>query len=490
MNSNDNSLTISSFVNDTKHDSADVLSLLQVIEQLYIASRRVINSHSAVAILLSMSVELQTLLIKLQAMHRRWSVHLPFKEASTVEFPMWSSKAAQMAEIIAKGDCRYCMDADNDIPSCHCLVDLYDQAIRQSADTTGADAPEIETDAMQMLNRRSKTQEALRGCREQCVEAITQMVTSRIFANHPLDLTTLGDLQKARTVSSSLLIELSGLLQQMHDQLVKYINAQDYERLADRILFEAEYEGQDARREAREAVVNWRNGVPVKNLESERLAQIEKVKEAIRKTRHGVKLEQYVDLDDDFQKQRSEFGRFLFNRRREISREELRQLILLVYSVYYYQQDMHQAIGSTDSVAPDLSNIPSDITDSIPDFPPLPADFCAQLRNSQAATMRFYRILFRVEPFVNSGKPKDCTEEQLAHYKDWTWCYLQTAFEQLGFLPKGSNKTNLARFIHTVFPHRSEGSVNRSLCRNTNPNSHNIVSDIVKEFQPVTELWK
>ena len=110
MNTNDNRMTTFNASRDKGHDSSDVLSLIQVVEQLYTASRSVINSYSATAILLSMAMELQTLLTKLQAMHRRWSIHLPFKEASSVDFKEKSSLAAQMAEEMLRGDYRFCLN--------------------------------------------------------------------------------------------------------------------------------------------------------------------------------------------------------------------------------------------------------------------------------------------------------------------------------------------------------------------------------------------
>lgn len=482
MNIPDNRPSPVTITNDMSHDSSDVLSLLQVIEQLYVVSRHVINSQSAQAILLSMTIELQTLQVKLQAMHRRWCIHLPFKEASTIDFAAWSNKAKQMAESINDGDQRYCLDTCHDIPSCHCLVDLYEQATCWQSGAGNTGHPEVETDAKKLLNQRSIIQEALKVQRTQCVDAITQMVTMQLCDRHTLNLTLPSDAETMRAVCSTLFTELSELLQQMHDQLVKFFSAKDYERLADRILYEAEYEGQKARREAREAVVNWRNGAPVKNLNNERQTQIEQVKEEIRKTKHGIKLEQFVDLDDDFPKQRSEFGRFLFHRRREITRSELRRLILLIYSVYYYQQDARQPVGQ--------GNDDTSCDTSTPSYPPLPADFLQTLRDTPAAVKLFYEILYKIEPYINGGRPANSTPELDIKYKAWTWYHLMAAFVNLGILPKNPAKASFARFINTVFPHRSEDSVNRSLYRNPNVNSPGIVADVAKEFNPVCDLWK
>lgn len=487
MNTNDMRMTTSNASRDKGYDSSDVLSLLQVVEQLYIAGRSVINSYSATAIFLSMALELQTLLTKLQAMHKRWSVHLPFKEASSVDFKTWSSRATQMAEEIHRGDCRFCLDTTKDIPSCHCLVDLYDQAKQKSTDTAEEETA-VDTDARQMLSCRSVTQKILNDQRTECVDAITAMVATQLSDKHNIDLSSIGDLHSARTICSSLMTELSDLLLQMHNQLVKLIDEHEYERLADRILFEEEYEGPKIRIEAREAVVNWRNGVPMKNLDADRAEQIEQTKEEIRKTRHGAKLELHVDLDADFQQQRSEFGRFLFNRRRDITREELRELILLVYKVYYFQQDAIQEVRQRAGVSAAADEqLPDGET---PANPPLPADFSQDLRENEAAVSLFYDILRKIEPYINSAKPEDCTPELLERYKDWTWYHIQAAFEKLGFLPQLANKSDLTRFFNSVFPNRSESSVNRTLYRNTNLNSPQIVADVVKEFEPVKLLIK
>lgn len=479
MNESDYSMTSVEASDDIVTDSSDVLSLLLTIEQLYAASNNVINSHSVTAVLCSMTIELQMLLIKLGVMQERWAVHLPFKEACSVDFKAWSSKAAQMAENITCSK-QPNMTSASSIPSCHCLIDLFEQAELYSADCQDEISFGVVADIKQMLNRRHTVLDTLKQQRDECVDAITKMVISQLSSKFPIDYTLLSDLASAKQICASLLLELSAQLQQIHDQLVKLFSEQEYERLADRILLEPEYGGSKARREAREAVVNWRNGVPLKNLVEERKEQIEHVKEEIRKTRHGVKLEQYVNFDDDFQKQRSEFGRFLFHRRREISRDELYQLILLVYSIYYYQQDAFQSTANlVKEKGVESGDAPT---------PELPTDFRQSLRDNRTAVSLLLKALSKIEPYINGGKPVDGNPELAARYKDWSWCHLQTAFEKLAFLPQNSNKASFARFIHSLFPNRTEDSVKRSLYRNTNTNSPNIVADIVKEFESVRSL--
>lgn len=478
----DQRLTTANNANDKSNDSSDLLSMLRAIEQLYDASRIVISSHAAVAILVSLAVEVQTLLTKLRAMRERWEVHLPFKEASTVNFVDWSNKIKHLASVLKAADGRQCLAPDLAVPSSHCLIDIYIQTDEATHDSS---EQEDLTDPKQLLNHHAAVREKLATQREQCIDAISQLISSQVADKQGLSIAQQDDLATVRNSCSDLFTELAEELFQLHEQQVKIFSDKDYERLADRILYEEEYEGQIARREARDIMHNWRNGVPAGKLEESRKAQIDQTKEEIRRTKHGVKLEEYVNLDEDFYGQRSEFGKFLFNRRRSITREELRELILLVYCVYYYQKDVLQEVEQPDGVSGMQDDM---VTEKYPDLPTI---FEQKLRDNKVATMRFYRILRRVEPFVNSSgaSAPGSTPELRAHYKDWGWYHVQTAFEddKLGFLPKNSSKSSFAQFIHSLFPLRKALTVQRAIYRNNNVNSPKIVADVVKEFR---EVWK
>lgn len=482
MDNTDPKLTNNNTAIDKSNDSSDLLSMLNVIRQLYEVSRVVLSSHSASAVLMSLAVEVQTLIIKLRAMRQRWEIHLPFKEASTVDFVSWSKWAEQLSTVIGSTDIRTCLNPSSKVPSCHCLFDLYHEATQALEDNTKAVDM---TDPCQLIHYHSTMQGALTNSREQCLDTISQLISSCLSESHGLDTSAVANLTEIRTICSALLKELSEELYSMHEQQVKIFNAQDYERLANRILRESEYEGSVARREARDVMHNWRNGVPEGKLEESRKEQIENTKEEIRRTKHGVKLEQYVNLDADFASQLSEFGRFLFNRRHDITRAELRQLIHLLYCVYFYQNDALQQA--------EYSKVESVSADAMTDTcPPLPVCFQQKLRDSQVAVKCFYVTLKRIEPYINNSGADvpGSTPELCAKYKDWSWCHLQIAFEKLGFLPKNSSKAAFANFINSLFSHRTSGSVQRALYRNDNVNSPNIVADVVKEFQSVLSLVK
>lgn len=483
MDNTDKKWTTANTSFDKNVDSSDLLSMLNVIKQLYDVSRIVINSHSAAAVLVSLAVEVQTLLTKLRAMRKRWEVHLPFKEASTVDFVQWSKWAKQLASAISSSDCRTCLNPSSEVPSSHSLLDLYHEAtlaLAENADTA------ILTDPLQLLQHHASMQTALTSQREKCLETISRMILGHFAESQEINLAGFCDLTAVRNACSDLLMQLAEELDLLHEQQVKIFSSKDYERLADRILYESEYEGQIARREARDAMHNWRNGVPEGKLDESRKEQIELTKEEIRRTKHGVKLEQYVNLDADLSSQRSAFGRFLFNRRRDITRAELRQLIHLVYCVYYYQADALQ-----EAETPAHLQIATN-TEEPETWPPLPVEFQQQLRDCQVAVNCLYRTLKRVEPYINNSGASvpGSTPELCAKYKDWSWCHIQAAFEKLEFLSKNSNKAAFATFINSLFPHRTVVSINRALYRNDNVNSPNIVADVVKEFQPVLVLFK
>ena len=75
-----------------QQDKSDVLSLLLSIESMYDTCQNVLNTYSQTALVLSMAIEAQMLLMKLRVMKNRWNYHLPFKEACLVDFYDWSKK--------------------------------------------------------------------------------------------------------------------------------------------------------------------------------------------------------------------------------------------------------------------------------------------------------------------------------------------------------------------------------------------------------------
>ena len=475
------SMTKATTPHDNNTDSSDLLSMLDVIEQLYGVSRMVISSHSATAVILSLAVEVQTLLTKLKAMRQRWTVHLPFKEASSVDFIEWGNRMKQLSANVKAADSRNCLNPAHGRPSCHCLLDLYQQAAEASA---GKSEEDDMTDPIQLLKHHTAIQAELTAQRKECMESISLLISGHLAKRKGLNVAGLSDLDTVRSSCSALLAELSEELFLLHEQQVKLITPAQYERLAERILFETVYEGQIARREARDFMHNWRNGVPAGKLEESRQEQMEKTKEEIRHTKHGVKLEQYVNLDGDFYAQRSEFGKFLFNRRRDITRAELRQLIYLVYCVLYFQTDAKQEAERLAGISATAEDAPAEGKLE------LPVEFKQTLRDSQPAVDLFYKILRRVEPYINKSGASvpDSTPELCDHYRDWGWYHLLTAFEQLDFLPKNSSKSAFSKFINSKFPHRTDQSVYRDLYRNSSVNDPNIVADVVKEFEPVKSL--
>ena len=113
---------------DRKQDKSDVLSLLTVIKRLFETSQEVLNTHAQTALMLSITLEAQMLLMKLRVMKDRWQYHLPFKEACRVRFDDWSKRMERMAESLFPTEEE---DGENEqvseyCPSKHFLLDLYE----------------------------------------------------------------------------------------------------------------------------------------------------------------------------------------------------------------------------------------------------------------------------------------------------------------------------------------------------------------------------
>ena len=171
-------------------------------------------------------------------MRQRWEIHLPFKEASSVDFVSSSKWAEQLSNLIGAGDCRSCLNPSSKVPSCHCLFDLYHEAIQSSREN--AETIDL-ADPLQLIRYHSTIQANLTNSREQCLDTISQLVSARLNESKGLNISAIGNLTEVRSTCSVLLKELSNELYQMHEQQVKIFNAQDYERLAIRILQESEY---------------------------------------------------------------------------------------------------------------------------------------------------------------------------------------------------------------------------------------------------------
>ena len=112
--------------NDRPGDSSDVKSLLETIDQLYQVSCSVLNDHTQTSLRVSIAIEAQMLLSKLRVMNRRWKIHLPFKEASQVDFFLWSERIAAIGhEMTGTADAETPRQFSRYCPSKHFLLDLY-----------------------------------------------------------------------------------------------------------------------------------------------------------------------------------------------------------------------------------------------------------------------------------------------------------------------------------------------------------------------------
>ena len=89
---------------DNLSDNSDILSILESIETMFDVCRKVHNSYTQASLMLSITTEAEMLLLKLRVMQDRWKTHLPFKEASTIDFYRWATKIEQMAIAVGGTD--------------------------------------------------------------------------------------------------------------------------------------------------------------------------------------------------------------------------------------------------------------------------------------------------------------------------------------------------------------------------------------------------
>lgn len=473
--------------NDLRNDTSDVLSLLQTIDQLYQVSCSVLNDHTQTALRMSIAIEAQMLLSKLQAMSQRWKIHLPFKEACLVEFFDWSERMSLISkEIVASAaeDARrkfekYC-------PSKHFMLDLY--AMLNEKDVSKEKPYYEETDIQKFIERQDLMRTYVVERWKEYVTEVSDKTVQDLASRGDADIELSYDADYVQTICCKVLEDLSEELYALNQRLTTPISRKDFSRLAERILIEGDYGGNYAFLKAKAKVYTWRNNTPYDRIEIERDEKIKETITEIEKTKFGGLFMQNVKVYKDFDSQRDCFGKFLFSVRRDITKEDLSKLFELIFRIYHLRnisgQDEHDADNDKTN---DVSQRHFGQMDAGTENPPLPVEFIQSFRSNDEAVAKFYELLRKVGPNINRQKKKEDVTKS-SKYSSWKWIHLEDALIQLKLLARNVSKSTFSQFIHSVFPDRSEVSVYRALYRTDESTYDNIVDDVATYFQPVKEI--
>lgn len=476
---------------DRRSDKSDVLSLLQTIDQLYQVSCSVLNDHTQTSLRMSIAIEAQMLLSKLQVMNRRWKIHLPFKEACQVDFFDWSVRMAEISKEIAATESdeahrkfvRYC-------PSKHFMLDLY--ALFAENNNSKEKPYYEETDINKFVDQQKEMQNHLADSWEDYVTKVSDRAIEDLATKGEADIELSSDGSLVQLLCGKVLTELSDELYALNQRLTTQITRRDFSRLAERILIEEDYGGNYAFRKAKAKVNMWRNKTPYDRIVDERDKKIDEAIAEIEKTKFGGQFLQNVKIHKDLDTQRDSFGKFLFSERANITKEDLSKLFELIFRIYHLrrvsEQDEQDEQEAEDVPSKEPAKSSFGQMDAGIQNPPLPLEFSQNFRSNDEAVAKFFELLRKVGPYMNRPKRKADDGTATSQYSAWKWVHLEDALIEMKLLARDVRKRTFSDFIHSVFLDRSSESVYRALYRSDGTTYANIVSDVKRYFKPVKEI--
>ena len=490
---------------DKKQDKSDVLSLLMVIKRMFEMSQEVLNTHTQTALMLSVTLEAQMLLMKLQVMKERWQYHLPFKEACGVRFDKWSKWMENMAKSLSPTEE---MDGNSEpvdeyCPSKHFLLDLYETLPENASAPDHAPYYKELSVSKFVLNqdriRKQITKNWLSSYEQRFSDAVSVQVENRISAKLDLICKQDSDIFKA---CQDTLQELSAKLYELHELCNSEIQTDQFTRLAERVTSESDYEGLKAKQSARNDVHDWKNKTPKKRREKTLQEEIDASIKLVRDSTYGSLLEEYIGEEFDIKGHSAEFGQFLHNVRKNISVTELNDLMLLLYHIRYFKEEQErQKVITAEFFPAEPANPQSKKKEDVyknrfaqpPRRPILSRYFPKKLANNTRAFDKFYDILHHCGLYI--GRPLLDTEKKdpdKSRYEGWKWKHLYQALINLGLLNQDTPKKSYGEYIESVFPSVKAENVIRSFGNRGVPKderlSSRIIKDIEDEFDAVTTL--
>lgn len=478
-------MTLSNHFNDKESDKSDVLSLLVTIDQLYKVSCNVLNNHTQTSLRIAIAIEAQMLQTKLQAMGRRWRLHLPFKEACQVDFYDWAKRIQEISLDMKSSE------HDNarrrfDIycPSKHFLLDLY-AMLPESQDEKAGKPYYVETDISVFVKVQDEMKALVADNWQEYVRRVSDQTIEDICAREQVELDLSYDADVVCSVCCKALDILSEELYGLNSRLTSQIRSDEFIRLADRILQENEYGGRWSMLKAKAYVNTWKNETPYDEIQSERDKKVKEMQEQIRNTKYGGTFLQNVHLNDDIDRQKSRLGKFLFSVRKTITKDEVLELFELIFRIYYLRQVTEEDTDETGTPVLPTADNPQMENPKLPEF------FIQDFRGSGEAVALFFRLLREAGPYIcRQHKAGQDENAKMKRFGKWKWLHLKDALIKSRLMVSDVSQSDFSVFINSVFPDRSSKSVYRSLYRLDSTSSPSIVADIVEYFRPVKEYIK
>lgn len=492
-----------------KQDKSDVLSLLLSIESMYVACQNVLNTYTQTTLMLSMTIEAQMLLMKLQVMKDRWQYHLPFKEACTVDFYDWSKKIEKMSLSMVSSD----EDSDTSepmseyCPSKHYMLDLYEKYLEeQSLDNDDAYFYR-ELSIPRFIAAQDKIRKQIIKHWSKYKYEFSDMIARKLDERIGDVLMPLaGKSVVIRMTCCEVLQQLSLILYQLYEMPSGVIQRDQFARLAERVINEFEYGGRKAQKNALRDFENLKNTTPEEVWKERCEGEIKASIDIINEMKYGSKVFPYLGRNCDIRGRYAGMGKFLNSIRRDISEEELVDLVEQLFRLQYFREEMEQleATVETETVSKveetavngkrkDANAIYQYRMSKKPARPKLPIFFSERLADNAEAVSLYYDTLHHCGFYIGRTLlEKEKRNPKANCYANWKWIHLREAFMNLGFIRKDSTKKGFAEHLESALPYLEAGNVIRGFnSRGNSPEPvafDRIVSDIEYEFQCVKDM--
>ncbi|MBR4365859.1 MAG: hypothetical protein IKP43_03650 [Bacteroidaceae bacterium] len=507
-------MSIPSKRQSTSHqqDKSDVLSLLLSIESMYQTCQTVLNTYTQTTLMLSITIEAQMLLMKLQVMKDRWLHHLPFKEACKVDFYDWSKKVEKMGNSLWTPD----EEADNGetmpeyCPSKHFMLDLYEKLQEEQSTDREASCYFRELNIPKFVAAQDKMRKQISKHWKRYQYEFSDMIARQIDGRIGNVLQPLaGKSVVIRMTCCEVLNQLSQTLYQLYEMPAGVIQRDQFARLAERVISEPEYGGKKAQTNARRDLENLKNTTPEEEWEERCEDEINASIDMINEMKYGCKSSHYLGRSYDIKGHYSGLGRFLNSVRRDISEEELAYLLEQLFRLLYFREDLEQlriaampieAEEPSSLSAPTPSTSPKDSRavyqkrkNTKAEMPKLPFYFHERLAENDEARQAFYKTLHHCGFYIGRTLlEEEKRNSEINCYNGWKWCHLREAFMNMGVIRKDTPKKSFAEYLEAVFPFLDADNVKRGFnSRGTIPDQaafNRIVGEMQNEFKPVIDI--
>lgn len=494
---------------DKQLDNSDILSILQSIETMFNVCQKVVNSYTQASLMLSITTEAEMLLLKLQVMEKRWNVHLPFKEATNVNFYVWGKKIEQISKAIGGveggGDSDYSLNEY--CPSKHYLLDLY-ECLDESSSHSGGSPYYADPDVSKFISEQAKIRTKITRKWPEYRLKFSALVPLELNKHLDSVLSSLADREvDIRMTCQTVLRDLSAILYRLYDapqgEQVD-ISPDLFARLAERVMGEEEYGVPSAKKKAEHEMREAKYNNPGNQWDAWCEDHINVSRELIMGMTMESKVFGFLGDDNTIFDNLAGLGNYLWSVRNNISISDLCDLIDLLYRIAYLSRERKQHLAAVQAAASQTAHdSQSNGKDArsvylrrkaiTPNRPPLPKFFSEKLSGNEQAVESYYDALHDCGFYIGrSLLPEEKLDRNTRYYDGWKWSHLRDAFVKIGFFRGDSSKKGFADHLAEVFPYLSATNIQRGFNSRgpyaVSNTSNRILKAIQDEFEDVVEL--